>query len=122
MLKSDNITLILIGRYDMSELLDSLTKIENVASNISSSADSAKNEIGAKYKEMTLAFDSQLKNETQKKLDAIKDRFDAEMLDEQTKLHKSADDELINLNKFYESHHEIIVKRLVKAVLEVEDE
>lgn len=106
----------------MSELLDSLNKIENVANNISSSADSAKNELSAKYKKMTLEFDSKLKDETQKKLDSIRDLYESEILQEQAKLHKQSDDELIKLNKFYDQHREKIINRFIAKVTEVSDE
>lgn len=106
----------------MSELLDSLTKIENVASNISSSADSVKNELSAKYKEMTLAFDSQLKMEVQKKLDAISTEYESDILNEQAKLHKQADDELIHLNNFYQNHRDSIIKKIISNILEVDNE
>ncbi len=106
----------------MSELLDSLTKIETVANNISSSADSAKNDLSAKYKKMTLDFDSQLKDETQKKLASIKNLYESEMLEEQTTLHRKADDELMRLNKFYNDHKKNIVNKFIARITEVSDE
>lgn len=106
----------------MSELLDSLTRIEDVVSNISSSADERKNKLSAKYKALTLDFDSRLKSETDKKLESLKEQFEVEVLEIQTRLQRNADDELMRLNNFYASKHKKIIERLFKKVIEVDDE
>lgn len=105
----------------MSELIDSLTNIEDAANKIASSADKKKKQLGIDYKQMTLDFDEQLKSQTRKKLDFLKEEFDNEVLEEQTKLQKVADKELMKLNDFYSNHLPTIVDRLFNQIVEVDD-
>lgn len=106
----------------MSELLDSLTKIENVVSNISTSADERKSELSAKYKKLTLDFDARLKEETDKKLSSLKEEFEVDILEIKARIQREADDELIRLNNFYSTKHKDVVQKLFNKIIEVDDE
>lgn len=96
----------------MSELLESLIKIEDAVNNISNTVNGKRNELSAKYKALTLEFDSILKSQTQKKLDSMKEEFESEILEEQNLLQRDADMQLIKLNNYYSSHQKGTCRKL----------
>lgn len=105
----------------MSELIDSLTNIEEAANRISSHADEQKKHLNEKFKKLTIDFDNELKKQTQKKLDFLKEEFDNEVFQEQTKLQKIADKELLRLDAFYDNHLSKIIDRLFTQIIEADD-
>lgn len=101
----------------MSDLLDSLSRIENAAKAISSQADEEKQKIGQEFKQKTIEFDDLLNSQTEKKLASLQANYEEEVLEEQTKLQKQQDDELIRLNTYYKEHHDNIVEQLFQKVI-----
>ncbi|MDO5695960.1 MAG: hypothetical protein Q4P30_04290 [Eubacteriales bacterium] len=106
----------------MSDLLQSLSRIEKAAQNISDHAEEEKARIGRDYKEKTIAFDKELEHETDRKLNSLQETFDQEVAEEQVKLQREQDGELMRLRNFYKEHHEEIAARLFDAVTAVPDE
>lgn len=103
----------------MDAIMNKLSAIENAASSIMEDANIQKKDYAKDMEAKTAAFDAELENQTNKKLDTLRTKLGVEMETRLAKQKADAEEALSSMEENYKFRHKAYVEELFSNMLEV---
>lgn len=103
----------------MNSIVSQLSEIENAAAAIVDNAESQKVVLEKKLQDKLAQFDTDLENDTKKRLEAISSKLEEQKTEELKKLREENERIISALNREYEIKHEDYAREILKTITEV---
>lgn len=101
----------------MEELLNKLSEIENAARSIMEAADRSKQALSEEMEKKQKAFDRQLEQETDARIEQIRSDLEREKDIELTALRQNTENAYKQLDSYYEKNHERLSRELFQKII-----
>ena len=101
----------------METVITRLAEIEGAAVRLEEMAAEQKKEIAAEYERKTEAFDQEIDEQTEDRLELLKARLTREARENLIKMRKNTEEELAAMEQEYEQNHKKLAEDLLKQML-----
>ena len=106
------------GGYDVNDVINKLSDIEQASVNIMDSANARKKEIAAQMADKTSSFDAQVQADTAKKLADLRAQMEVDMQAKLSKQKSDAEETLRQMEDSYAAHHTEYAQALFRTMTE----